>query len=210
MSSDSSPFGDRPARSFDRRFHRAVCPPAPPEGFWSPSPVLAYRLWWIRNHVVKGARVRWTGRSLEAVCPRTGQPGVPHVDGRCGVPGCGIYAMKDIGRLRGWSHPRGERGWVAAVVALEGRVVEHEHGYRAARAGVVAAVAATRHQIAASEDPDWIEGVFAEAGFTATGAATILETAPLDPRHSRRRATDYLTAARIRQEQTWRSASHSG
>jgi hypothetical protein len=172
--------------------------------------VFAYRLWWIRNEVVRGARMPWTSRRLDARCPKTSEPGSPHTDGRCRAPGCGIYAVKDPNTIRGWFHPRAGRGWVAAVVALDGRVVEHEHGYRAAHAEVAAAVVGTREQIAASEDPAWIEAVFARAGFLAGPEALVLEAAPLDPRHSRRRATEYLLDARERMERRWTSANPSG
>jgi hypothetical protein len=67
--------------------------------FWSPVPVLGYRVWELDGDGLQGARgVRWAAPALTARCGPDGRPddpGVPHVDGRCGSPPCGIYALEE-------------------------------------------------------------------------------------------------------------------
>lgn len=105
---------------------------------WSPIPVLGYRAWRIVDERVFGAKVPWDGPTMGAKCLNH-VPGddVPHTYARCGPPACGIYATKDLNVLkRKLGLP--VFGPVVGVVALTGKVVEHEHGYRAARATAVA------------------------------------------------------------------------
>lgn len=104
---------------------------------WSPMPVLGFRAWVIRGGEVHGARVPWRTPEMEAVCLR-GSSGVdvPHDLGRCGPPSCGVYATKDIDALEPLT--RGDGQIVLGLVRLTGKVIEHEVGYRARRARVVA------------------------------------------------------------------------
>lgn len=110
---------------------------------WSPNPVLGYRLWSIDPRGLVGFRVRWESPRLTARCETFGrEPGgdedIPHTGGECGVPPCGIYATKSLDALLG-AHPEATGGDIAlGLVALTGKVVEHEHGYRAAEAEVIA------------------------------------------------------------------------
>ncbi len=105
---------------------------------WSPIPILAFRAWTVEGGRLRGAVEPWAGLSMEATCRTTGgSHEVPHTDGRCGLPACGIYALKRaeaIGRVTGWSTAHLALG----LVALTGKVVEHEHGYRAQRAEILA------------------------------------------------------------------------
>lgn len=65
---------------------------------------------------------------------------VPHTDGRCGHPPCGIYAYKEpADLLRAFELPRGSQRLVYGLVELSGKVVEHERGYRGRHAAVVVA-----------------------------------------------------------------------
>lgn len=119
---------------------------------WSPFPIRGYRLWHLRDGRLHGAaRTLWEEPQLTAVCGRgAGRDEVPHSDGRCGVPACGIYAAK---------HPdllvRNVAGsWQGAVglVELTGKVVEHAGGYRALHASVVALAVVAAGRWLATDD----------------------------------------------------------
>lgn len=123
---------------------------------WSPTPVLGYRMWGIRPDGLHGVRVRWRDPWFVATC-RAGAPDeVPHSDGRCGRLGCGIYAAKDpqslVTGLTG--------GDVLGLVALTGKVVEHERGYRAREAQVVAVAAGHGERMLVTDDPALVASVF--------------------------------------------------
>jgi hypothetical protein len=106
------------------------------------SPILAFRAWGISQGRMRGARAAWPVPSVEARCLDSGRQAeadagdVPHTDATCGPAPCGIYATKTpAAALVALRHD----GPVAlGVVALAGKVVEHEHGYRAAEATAVA------------------------------------------------------------------------
>jgi len=194
----------RPPASGARRWTRTPLRPLG-EPMWSPTPVLAYRLWWIRNNVVHGARTTWDVPYLDAHCPVRNDGACPHSDGRCGPLGCGIYGLKDPRRLRGWLHLRTARGWIAGLVAMSGKVVEHTYGYRAERADVVAAVVAFRGRISAGTAPDWMTDLFADPAGAADAdpRAVILDPGPVDPRQAKRHALAYLDAQRPILEESW-------
>jgi hypothetical protein len=104
---------------------------------WSPFGIQGYRIWHLRHGRLQGARMVWEQPHLTAVCGRgAGRDEVPHSDGRCGPPACGIYAAKHPDLfLREFT-----MAWDGAmgVVELTGKVVEHTDGYRALHARVVA------------------------------------------------------------------------
>jgi hypothetical protein len=110
---------------------------------WSPQPVIGYRLWTIdaNGHLAGATGRRWERPAMTATC-QTAEPGdeLPHTAHRCSNVGhgCGIYAVKNVGSLAGM-YPEG--CWVLGIVLLSGKVVEHEHGYRAETANVAAALA---------------------------------------------------------------------
>ena len=128
---------------------------------WSPTPVLGYRLWGVGNEALYGVKMPWVGRSLTATCLSRGGPEeIPHTDGRCGRLGCGVYAAKSI-------HPLYREFDVSAIgdialglVALTGKVVEHDDGYRAAEATVIALGASVREHLLLTSDAQKIEEVF--------------------------------------------------
>lgn len=104
--------------------------------------VMGYRAWSIAQNRLRGARVAWPVPTVLARCLDYGRrPGadpadVPHTDGSCGPPPCGIYATKDAAAALNALEQKG--ALALGVVALSGKVVEHEHGYRAAAATAVA------------------------------------------------------------------------
>jgi len=105
--------------------------------YWSPTPILGFRAWGLGSRL-EGARRPWTTPTYEAGCVSRGTErfdgAVPHTDGSCGKPPCGIYATKApkplLDEFGGYRMAYG-------VVALSGKVVEHDHGYRAQRATAV-------------------------------------------------------------------------
>jgi hypothetical protein len=98
----------------------------PAEEFWSPDPVAAWRTWKWNGRVLKGSFERdWPSDLMEADCVVCSEP--PGWD----CP-CGIYAMKDHRPL-----PVVRPGSaIIGKVALSGRVIEHEEGYRGSHARI--------------------------------------------------------------------------
>ncbi|MFO7548809.1 MAG: hypothetical protein R6X29_08100 [Acidimicrobiia bacterium] len=129
---------------------------------WSPAPVAGFRLWRVEASGLFGARERWQAARLAARCLAGGPAvDVPHAVETCGgSPPCGIYATKRLDELLA------EHGVVPGVrvamgaVALRGKVVEHERGYRAAAAEVEALALVTRTGMLLTSDRAWIEAVF--------------------------------------------------
>lgn len=130
---------------------------------WSPAPMLGFRVWEVRDGEFHGYRVRWEHRSLAAVCG-TGRNNedVPHTDGQCANPPCGIYAAKDVDRLIS-AHPD-IRSMAIGLVAMTGKVVEHEQGWRAERATVLAITFAWGGRVFATDDAEEIEILFQGIG----------------------------------------------
>lgn len=135
---------------------------------WSPMPVLGFRAWAPADGGLRGARVVWESPRLTARCTHGQVPDdrdIPHSDGRCGRLGCGVYAVKDPRWLL--SETLRSRGSaVFGVVMLSGKVVEHERGYRAAVAEVVAVAARHRGKIWASSDAACVCRLFADPAAT--------------------------------------------
>jgi hypothetical protein len=142
--------------------------------------VLGYRVWTIEQNELVGARFVWETPEFEATCEgNLSSDEVPHTDERCGRLGCGVYATKHLEDLLGEHVQESTRQYVAGLVALDGKVVEHEHGYRAARAEVVSAALIGRSREVFSSDPDVIAAIFADpAGALSSGASAAL-AAPL-------------------------------
>ncbi len=118
---------------------------------WSPTPIVGYRLWAMRNGELHGARRRWKKPVFVATCATHGE-GAPHADERCGRLGCGVYATKALEPLLAMHVQPDSHSYAAAAVALTGRVVEHERGYRAAAAQVTAAYAVWPDRVMATTD----------------------------------------------------------
>ncbi len=135
---------------------------------WSPTPVKGFRAWRLEGNKVMGAQVHWPSPTLIGQCLRD-IPGedVPHPVSRCGPPACGIYAVKNLdmfGQAIKIDHS------VIGVVAMTGKVVEHEHGYRAGAATAIAVVASDGRRRLATTDPEIIEALFEDPNATLAGA----------------------------------------
>lgn len=128
---------------------------------WSPRPVLGFRVWWIGDGALNGVKAPWLNRKMGAVCLTRGRDvEIPHSDGRCGRLGCGVYAAKTIEPLYRNFDVRSIKDFALGLVAMTGKVVEHDDGYRAAEATVVALAAALRGHMLLTNDPDLIDVVF--------------------------------------------------
>ncbi len=108
---------------------------------WSPIPVLGFRAWLIDEGGLHGAWETWERPRSTATCKSHSETDeVPHTDGRCGTPPCGLYALKraqDLVQVTGWGGNRLAFG----LVEMTGKVVEHTKGYRAEHMEVVALAA---------------------------------------------------------------------
>jgi hypothetical protein len=71
------------------------------------------------------------------------------------------------------------RNYLAGLVALGGKVVEHEHGYRAARAEVASAALIGRSREVFSSDPDVIAAIFADPADALSSGASAALSSPL-------------------------------
>jgi len=106
---------------------------------WSPTPFRGFRVWRIESGGIWGNQMCWPEPRLESRCLRS-VPGddIPHSLLRCGPPACGVYAVKDLEFFPAGVAGCEMRNMAIGVVTLAGKVVEHELGYRAQRASVVA------------------------------------------------------------------------
>ena len=168
---------------------------------WSPVPILGYRIWSILDGRLHGARLVWTTPHMRAVCPTAGGPAdeIPHSDGRCGRLGCGVYAAKGIRPLLAEILPARPVHFVAGLVELGGKVVEHERGYRAADAEVVAVAAVYHDRLLTTDDPATIARLFADPGPILESAAA---TAAIPPDRLRTTVADWLES-RERARDPW-------
>ena len=186
---------DQQVRDLLVRVHdRPALPPDPirprsrPGYWWSPQPVLGFRIWELLGGHLTGVRLPWFAPELSAVCLHkrgSEQHPVPHDVRACGRPPCGIYALKDVERIReGMCHVLGRGRTVAAagVVEMSGRVIEHSGGYRAEHARVVALVVFTASggwtQLDWFEDPKTLTALFSDPKRVLESAAT--ELRPID------------------------------
>lgn len=99
--------------------------PEPEEEYWSDAFVIGWRSWNWDGSSLRGVYARWPTAEFEATCPHCDVvPSWDHV--------CGVYAAKDAGEVHvfyGWSP-------IVGRVEMWGDVIEHESGYRAARARI--------------------------------------------------------------------------
>lgn len=139
-----------------------------PAPFWSPTPILAFRVWDVRAHL-HGARRVWSTPEYVAGCVRgrneTLGRDVPHTDGSCGRPPCGIYAAKHAADLVE-SFGTHFATMAYGVVELTGKVVEHDSGYRAQRAKAVAVAVVRSEYARCFEGDDLVGRLFADPGQT--------------------------------------------
>ena len=97
---------------------------------------------------------------------------------------------------------------VHGLVALTGKVVEHERGCRAQRAEVRAAVVLLSDGVVWGSEPAWIEALFtsreAPDGFGGTASRREPDGDPWGP------AVEYLEGEARRLRERWTSESRSG
>ena len=137
---------------------------------WSPSPVLGYRLWAVGKEALHGVKMPWSSRSLTATClARGGEREIPHTDGRCGRLGCGVYVAKTVDPLYTEFNVSGIGDVALGLVALTGKVVEHEAGYRGAEATVVALGASMGEHLLLVRDEDELDALFADPTMIRNG-----------------------------------------
>lgn len=127
---------------------------------WSPRPIRGFRAWSVRLDGFYGATdSRWETPTMEATCLRNVPlEDIPHRQTGCGPPACGVYATKSLEFLGGGG--KVDRHVAMGVVAMTGKVIEHEHGYRGARATAVAMVVRLGGQWLLSDAPKVIGAMF--------------------------------------------------
>lgn len=162
---------------------------------WSPIPIRGYRVWRIEDRRVMGNQVHWPTPTLASECLRE-NPGddLPHAVDRCGPPACGIYAVKDVDIF-----PPGVAGGtihnsVVGIVAMCGKVVEHEEGFRSQKATAVAVSANDGRRHLMTTDPGEIEALFADP------KATMAHADPLPP-CDQNPTREFLESVRAKEEQ---------
>ncbi|MFQ5554806.1 MAG: hypothetical protein ACE5GC_05480 [Acidimicrobiia bacterium] len=176
---------------------------------WSPRPVTGFRAWTIHEDGLAGVWATWNSPHHTAACTKSSAPAsdIPHSDGSCGRLGCGIYAVKDPQWLID-DRPLEitDEGGVVGLVRLTGKVVEHERGYRAARAEVVAVAAWLDGAAFNTADPGWISNLFMFPERTLTSqrlpAEGIVSTFG-EP-------VEYLRKQARKADEEWTSASSTG
>lgn len=145
---------------------------------WSPTPVYGYRIWDLRSNGFFGFRERWRASTMTAHCPNTETTDeIPHTDGRCGDPPCGIYAAKSLDTLLDSHGGRQLPHLAVGLVGLEGKVVEHQRGYRGESASVKAIAFARDHVLFTTNDDEEIqmlfEGVSLQSPWNSTEALAL-------------------------------------
>jgi hypothetical protein len=170
--------------------------------FWSPTPILAFRAWQVGRRL-HGAFRAWDTPTYEAGCVYRGaermSPEVPHTDGSCGSPPCGIYATKDARAIaRAWG---GEDAFAFGLVELSGRVVEHDDGYRAQRATAIALVVSMGGRLVTAEGLEAVTRLFTDPARAIAEARDVILTTDRDDIPAA--IAWYLEEARSRRESTW-------
>lgn len=177
------------------------------EAMWSPTAVMAYRVWLLDKDGLYGSRRRWESARLAARCRVPGE--LPHTDGRCAQVafGCGIYAAKSSLALMRSVGGTARGSFAVGLVGLEGKVVEHERGYRAGRATVLALVIVHQTTMRMIEEAAEIEQAFINP-FTARPFACAPSPAPADVATLRLEIAGYLEA-QAQRRQSWTSGNQS-
>lgn len=146
---------------------------------WSPVAMLGFRVWELRDGGLHGYREHWEHRSLKAYCGTTrSHDEVPHTEGQCGNPPCGIYAAKDVNELLEAHQSAAIHSLAVGLVGMTGKVVEHEKGWRGAETTVLALAFLREGQPHTTDDPDELELLFQGIGLPTV----------LDDRHADRLA----------------------
>ncbi len=170
---------------------------------WSPFPVLGFRLWDVRRGLFQGYRERWVEPRMTARCPTTDTDfEVPHTDGRCGDPPCGIYAAKDVDALLEAHDGLDITEIAVGLVAMTGKVVEHERGYRAERVSVLAVALTIGGVLRTFAEEEELESLFSGGGLEASSKVA-------DPSEVRAQMVRFMREQREVRSQ-WTLASPNG
>lgn len=157
----------------------------PDRVFWSPGPILGFRIWsWTKRSVRGPSGFRWRTSHLVAECRSAQVPGLddgsvppPHLPGEAGLclTDCGVYSFKHadkliyetievpwVQRLTAGLPPYGQEmpEGLYGVVSLTGRVIECEEGFRAHRADVIGIVLPDATRIWTTTDLEAIRRLF--------------------------------------------------
>lgn len=181
----------------------------------SPDPISGFRLWDVRSDGLYGVKAKWNCAQMVARCLTTDTTDeVPHTDGRCGKPPCGVYATKDVGDLiADLQIEAPNRSTIAiGLVAMSGKVVEHQRGYRAAITDVLALAITEAEKVPLlTHDSDRIRECFSNPA----GLHSWLQTAQQTPRSgsgvlppSRNRIIEYLKEQG--KKHSWQAESGGG
>lgn len=174
---------------------------------WSPVAVMGYRAWNWSEDGFHGVRQPWLHPRLAAACSEG--EGLPHTDGRCAdvAYGCGIYAAKSLDLLMKEVRIAPGGRLALGLVGLEGKVVEHERGYRSEIATVLALAVVGGKHLHLVDGRDRLAAVFARPeAIWQLGAGRL--PLPETPEEARLVFGTYLEE-QARRNQTWTSASPS-
>jgi hypothetical protein len=175
---------------------------------WSPTAVLGYRIWTIAANQLCGHWQVWATPHQTATCTADGP--LPHTDGRCAEVafGCGIYAAKSPRPLLAGKDIRRNSSFAVGLVGLEGTVVEHERGYRAERASVLALAVYSQGALWMTDDPADLSELFRSPSTSAElGIMPLPQPKNVDT--TRGAISDYLDY-HARRKRTWTSANNNG
>lgn len=208
----------------------SIPPLRTPPTLWSPAPIFGFRFWRVQIDGLYGSTgVRWERPSLEAECrsPRglrfvtagglererfgAGEP-VPHLDCTCG-----IYAVPSVVALLDHAvrpvapGARLPETGAFGIVAMTGRVVEHERGWRAGRAEATALLVLTRRWYLLTAGVAALEEIFAEpvAGLANAERRPLPDDRPEAWSQTRLGLVNRLGVLKRIQEERWTSESRS-
>lgn len=105
---------------------------------WSPTPVIGFTSFVAVNDQMHDGDHVWHDGTLKQSCSLQSMAGAPHESEPCVQSGCGVHVYKSF---RSVPAPTGSSLNAIGEVALYGRVVEHQEGYRGATGVVTALIA---------------------------------------------------------------------
>lgn len=174
---------------------------------WSPTAIHGYRVWTFERDGLYGAQQPWRSPRLSAECSWDGE--IPHTDGRCAAVafGCGIYAAKSVEVLMDEAGGAVGGRFVVGLVGLEGRVVEHDRGYRAEQVTVLAVAIVNRRTLNMIDGAEELKGLFENPAAPAPVRARSRTTVH-DTRTMQIAIRDYLRK-RAQRYQQWTSENNN-
>lgn len=125
---------------------------------WTPIPIVSFTMWELSGNTMRDDAVSWRGRRAVGTCDGSAAGDLPHTTEACARGGCGIVGFRDLGLLG--DVPSDDLVCVGRL-HMSGRVVEHEHGYRAELAEVVALIATDGSRWFRTRDRGQIDDFFA-------------------------------------------------